>query len=187
MPSDLAPRRLRHLTSITNSNAQAFAIGLWDEVLAAHVSRYQDVTVRTLLVDAVATRRVLAPQEFDVIVASNLFGDILGDLGGAVVGSPRIAARPNLDRSAAIQACSAGAPLDSGHRRSRRREFRRRSRIGRANARGARARAGGDVGDADDREAAATAQDLGGDCPTSEFEEAIAVQLPAPATSLVQQ
>jgi tartrate dehydrogenase/decarboxylase/D-malate dehydrogenase len=94
---DLAQRRRKHLTSITKSNAQEFDMGLWDEVVAERACAYPDVTVRKLLVDAAAARLVLAPQEFDVIVASNLFGDILSDLGGALVGSLGLAASANID------------------------------------------------------------------------------------------
>jgi tartrate dehydrogenase/decarboxylase/D-malate dehydrogenase len=93
----LARRRRRHLTSITKSNAQEHAMGLWDDIVAERSAAYPDVTLRQLLVDAAAARLVLAPEEFDVIVASNLFGDILSDLAGALVGSLGMAASGNLD------------------------------------------------------------------------------------------
>jgi tartrate dehydrogenase/decarboxylase/D-malate dehydrogenase len=92
-----AAARRGHLTSITKSNAQEFGLGLWDEVVGERAAAHPDVKVRTLLVDAAAARLVLAPHEFDVIVASNLFGDILSDLGGALVGSLGMAASGNLD------------------------------------------------------------------------------------------
>jgi tartrate dehydrogenase/decarboxylase/D-malate dehydrogenase len=66
-------------------------------VVAESAADYPDVTVRQLLVDAAAARLVIAPHEFDVIVASNLFGDILSDLGGALMGSLGMAASANLD------------------------------------------------------------------------------------------
>jgi tartrate dehydrogenase/decarboxylase / D-malate dehydrogenase len=94
---ELARARRKHLTSITKSNAQAHGMGLWDEVVAARAAKHPDVTVRTLLVDAAAARIVLAPGEFDVVVASNLLGDILSDLGGALTGSLGMAASANLD------------------------------------------------------------------------------------------
>jgi tartrate dehydrogenase/decarboxylase/D-malate dehydrogenase len=94
---ELARGRRRHLTSITKSNAQEHVMGLWDAVVAERAVEYPDVTVRTLLVDAAAARLVLAPGEFDVVVASNLFGDILSDLGGALTGSLGMAASANLD------------------------------------------------------------------------------------------
>jgi tartrate dehydrogenase/decarboxylase / D-malate dehydrogenase len=94
---ELARARRKHLTSITKSNAQEHGMGLWDAVVAERAARHPEVTVRTLLVDAAAARLVLAPAEFDVIVASNLFGDILSDLGGALTGSLGMAASANLD------------------------------------------------------------------------------------------
>jgi tartrate dehydrogenase/decarboxylase / D-malate dehydrogenase len=94
---DLARRRRKHLTSITKSNAQQYGMRLWDRVVAESAADYPDVTVRQLLVDAAAARLVIAPHEFDVIVASNLFGDILSDLGGALMGSLGMAASANLD------------------------------------------------------------------------------------------
>lgn len=96
---ELAQRRRQHLTSITKSNAQEFDMGLWDEVVAKRGRAYPEITVRKLLVDAAAARLVLAPHEFDVVVASNLFGDILSDLGGALVGSLGLAASANIDPS----------------------------------------------------------------------------------------
>ncbi len=93
----LARRRRKHLTSITKSNAQPHGMGLWDSIVAERAAAHPDVTVRQLLVDAAAARLVLAPHEFDVIVASNLFGDILSDLGGALMGSLGMATSGNLD------------------------------------------------------------------------------------------
>lgn len=94
---DLARQRRNHLTSITKSNAQQYGMRLWDTVVAERAADYPDVTVRQLLVDAAAGRLVLAPHEFDVIVASNLFGDILSDVGGALMGSLGMAASANID------------------------------------------------------------------------------------------
>jgi tartrate dehydrogenase/decarboxylase / D-malate dehydrogenase len=92
-----ATARRQKLTSITKSNAQEFGLGLWDEVVAQRAAAHPDVEVHVLLVDAAAARLLLAPQEFDVIVASNLFGDILSDLGGALMGSLGLAASGNID------------------------------------------------------------------------------------------
>jgi tartrate dehydrogenase/decarboxylase / D-malate dehydrogenase len=92
-----AEARRGRLTSITKSNAQEFGLGLWDEVVAERAAARPDVEVHTLLVDAAAARLVLAPEEFDVIVATNLFGDILSDIGAALVGSLGLAASGNLD------------------------------------------------------------------------------------------
>jgi tartrate dehydrogenase/decarboxylase/D-malate dehydrogenase len=94
-------RPARHLTSVTKSNASPHASVLWDEVVAEVAAGYPDVDWQPVLVDAAAARLVLAPQEFDVIVASNLHGDILSDLTGALAGSLGMAPSANLslDRS----------------------------------------------------------------------------------------
>ena len=94
-------REARHLTSVTKSNASPHASVLWDEVVAEVAADFPDVRWESVLVDAAAARLVLAPQEFDVIVASNLHGDILSDLTGALAGSLGMAPSANLslDRS----------------------------------------------------------------------------------------
>jgi tartrate dehydrogenase/decarboxylase/D-malate dehydrogenase len=94
-------RDARHVSSVTKSNASPHASVLWDEVVASVAAEFADVTWESVLVDAAAARLVLAPQEFDVIVASNLHGDILSDLTGALAGSLGMAPSANLslDRS----------------------------------------------------------------------------------------
>ena len=94
-------RPARHLTSVTKSNASLHASVLWDEVVAEVAADYPEVNWEPALVDAAAARLVLEPQEFDVIVASNLHGDILSDLTGALAGSLGMAPSANLslDRS----------------------------------------------------------------------------------------
>jgi tartrate dehydrogenase/decarboxylase/D-malate dehydrogenase len=94
-------RRAGHVTSVTKSNASPHASVLWDEVVAEIAAEFPDVPWESMLVDAAAARLVLAPQEFDVIVASNLHGDILSDLTGALAGSLGMAPSANLslDRS----------------------------------------------------------------------------------------
>ena len=94
-------RRAGHVTSVTKSNASPHASVLWDEVVAEIAAEFPDVRWESMLVDAAAARLVLAPQEFDVIVASNLHGDILSDLTGALAGSLGMAPSANLslDRS----------------------------------------------------------------------------------------
>ncbi len=95
---DLARSRPRKLlASCTKSNAFRHTSVLWDEVVA-HVARdYPDVRVERYLVDALAARMVTHPQSLDVVVASNLFADILTDLGAALQGSLGMAASANLD------------------------------------------------------------------------------------------
>ncbi len=79
---DLAMSRTRHkVTSVTKSNAQQYGMTLWDETFARVAREYPDVETEQWLVDAMAARFVLRPETLDVVVASNLFGDILSDLG----------------------------------------------------------------------------------------------------------
>jgi tartrate dehydrogenase/decarboxylase/D-malate dehydrogenase len=90
-------RPRKHLTSVTKSNAQQYAMVLWDEVFQRTSRDYPDVTTDSELVDAMAARFVLRPQTLDVVVASNLHGDILSDLGSALAGSLGLAASANLN------------------------------------------------------------------------------------------
>ncbi len=90
-------RPRKKVTSITKSNAQQFGMVLWDEVFRTVAKEYPDVQSSSLLVDAAAMDFVRKPQEFDVVVASNLFGDILTDLGGAITGSIGLAASANIN------------------------------------------------------------------------------------------
>ena len=90
-------RKRRKVTSVTKSNAQQYAMTLWDEVFARVAARYPDVETETWLVDAMAARFVLRPETLEVVVGSNLFGDILSDLGSALAGSLGIAASANID------------------------------------------------------------------------------------------
>ncbi|MBA2753810.1 MAG: tartrate dehydrogenase [Chloroflexia bacterium] len=95
---DLARTRTRRkVTSVTKSNAQQYAMVLWDEVFARVAAEYPEVETEQWLVDAMAARFVLRPDTLDVVVGSNLFGDILSDLGSALAGSMGIAASANLD------------------------------------------------------------------------------------------
>jgi tartrate dehydrogenase/decarboxylase/D-malate dehydrogenase len=95
---DLArTRKRRKVTSVTKSNAQQYAMTLWDDVFGHVASEYPDVETESWLVDAMAARFVLRPDTLEVVVASNLFGDILSDLGSALAGSMGIAASANID------------------------------------------------------------------------------------------
>jgi tartrate dehydrogenase/decarboxylase/D-malate dehydrogenase len=94
---DLAQRRKRSLVSGTKSNALNHSMVFWDEVVAEVAKDYPDVSVQNQHVDALAARIVLNPQQLDVVVASNLFGDILTDLGGALQGSLGLPPSGNLD------------------------------------------------------------------------------------------
>jgi tartrate dehydrogenase/decarboxylase / D-malate dehydrogenase len=90
-------RERKKVTSVTKSNAQQYSSVLWDEVFARVSSEYPDVETEQWLVDAMAARFVLRPETLEVVVASNLFADILSDLGGALAGSLGVAASANLD------------------------------------------------------------------------------------------
>lgn len=92
-----AQKRRKKLTSITKSNAMQFGMVLWDEVFKAVRQDYPDVESSSLLVDAAAMDFVRRPEAFDVVVASNLFGDILTDLSAIVTGSMGLAASANIN------------------------------------------------------------------------------------------
>jgi tartrate dehydrogenase/decarboxylase/D-malate dehydrogenase len=89
----------RRLASATKSNAWAYGMTLWDEVCAEVVARHPELEFTKYHVDALAARLVTAPDSLDVIVCSNLFGDILSDLGAAIVGGLGVAGSANIDPS----------------------------------------------------------------------------------------
>ena len=93
------PDRRRRVTSITKSNAQGYGMVLWDRVFDAVAAEYSDVETESLLIDAAALHFVRRPESFDVVVGSNLFGDILSDLAAALTGSLGLAPSANLDPS----------------------------------------------------------------------------------------
>jgi len=95
--AELAGQRRGHLTSATKSNGIVHTMPFWDEVVRATLADYPGVELRSELIDALAASLVLHPERYDVIVASNLFGDILSDLAGAVAGSIGAAPSGNLD------------------------------------------------------------------------------------------
>lgn len=98
---DQARMRRGHVTSVTKSNAQRHSMVFWDEVTRAVAADYPEVAFSLMHVDAMAARMVMAPESLDVVVASNLFGDILTDLGAAIQGGLGFAASANIcpDRS----------------------------------------------------------------------------------------
>jgi tartrate dehydrogenase/decarboxylase/D-malate dehydrogenase len=89
------PRRL--LASATKSNALQHSMVLWDEVVAEVHRAFAEVELRKYHVDALAARMITHPQSLDVIVASNLFGDILTDIGSAISGSMGVAPGANIN------------------------------------------------------------------------------------------
>lgn len=95
---DLARQRPRKkVSSVTKSNAQQYGMVLWDEVFERVAADYPDVETESVLVDAMAAKFVLKPEDLSVVVASNLNADILSDLGSALAGSLGLAASANLN------------------------------------------------------------------------------------------
>ena len=85
------------VTSVTKSNAQAFSMVFWDEVFEDVAAEYPQVQTESLLVDRAAMDLVRWPEDFDVIVASNLFADILSDIAAVVTGSMGLAPSANIN------------------------------------------------------------------------------------------
>ncbi|MFK3781296.1 tartrate dehydrogenase [Agrobacterium sp. NPDC089420] len=94
---EMARKRRKQLASVTKSNAQRHSMVFWDDVTRQMSVEYPDVEVRSYHVDALAARMVMFPETLDVIVASNLFGDILSDIGAAIQGGLGFAASANID------------------------------------------------------------------------------------------
>ena len=93
----LAQGRRKKLVSATKSNAQQHSMTFWDEVVKEVGKEFPDVTVERELIDALSARFILHPESLDVVVASNLFGDILTDIAAAISGSMGIAPSGNIN------------------------------------------------------------------------------------------
>ncbi len=102
------------VASATKSNALQHSMVLWDEVVAEVAAEFPQIPCRSYHVDALAARMVTHPSSLDVIVASNLFGDILTDLGAALTGSLGLGAGANLnpegDRPSMFEPIHGSAP-----------------------------------------------------------------------------
>ncbi len=94
---ELARSRKKHLTSATKSNGISITMPYWDERFAEMKKQYPDIRTDQYHIDGLTIQMVLNPERFDVIVASNLFGDILSDLGPATAGTIGIAASGNIN------------------------------------------------------------------------------------------
>jgi tartrate dehydrogenase/decarboxylase/D-malate dehydrogenase len=90
-------RPRKRLASATKSNALQYTMVLWDEIVQEVARAYPEVRVASYHVDALAARMITHPESLDVVVGSNLFADILTDLGGALQGSLGLAASANLN------------------------------------------------------------------------------------------
>ena len=94
---EIARKEKRSLTSISKGNALNYSMVFWDQIFKEASEEYPDVETRSLLVDAAAMFMVKDPKRFEVVVTSNLFGDILTDLGAAISGGMGLAAGANLN------------------------------------------------------------------------------------------
>jgi tartrate dehydrogenase/decarboxylase/D-malate dehydrogenase len=114
----LAEQRRGVLTSATKSNASRYGYVLWDEVVEEVHARHAGVKVERVLVDALAARMVSSPGSLDVVVASNLFGDILTDLAAVLQGGMGMAASassaPGTDAPAMFEPVHGSAPDIAG-------------------------------------------------------------------------
>ena len=115
------PRKL--LTVVTKSNAQRYAMVMWDEVAAEVATGFPDVTWDKMLVDAMTMRMVMKPGGLDTIVATNLHADILSDLAAALAGSIGIAPTANINPERQFPSMFEPHPrVRLRHRRPRRRK-----------------------------------------------------------------
>ena len=87
----------RHVTSITKSNALGYGMIVWDKAFENVAEEYPDIATGSLLIDAACMDFIRRPDSFDVVVGSNLFGDILTDIGAIVTGSMGLAPSGNVD------------------------------------------------------------------------------------------
>ncbi len=120
---EAARKRRGKLASVTKSNAQKYSMVFWDDVTRQLCAEYPDVEVTSYHIDAMAARMVMAPESLDVVVASNLFGDILTDLGAAIQGGLGFAASGQYQPGSLIALdVRAGAWLGARYRPSRHRQ-----------------------------------------------------------------
>ncbi len=96
---NLAMERKKKLTSITKSNAQGYSMVLWDKVFKEVSKDYPEVKTNSLLIDAACMDFIRKPSEFDVVVASNLFGDILTDIAAMITGGLGLASSGNISEN----------------------------------------------------------------------------------------
>ncbi|MBT2573087.1 tartrate dehydrogenase [Bacillus sp. ISL-51] len=94
---DLASNRRKHVTSATKSNGIFHSMPFWDDIFKEVSRDYSDIQTDSQHIDALAAFFVTHPERFDVIVASNLFGDVLTDIGAAIMGSVGIAPAANIN------------------------------------------------------------------------------------------
>lgn len=93
---ELSMKRDKKLTSITKSNAQGYSMVLWDRVFEEVSKDFPEIETNSLLIDAACMDFIRKPKDFDVVVASNLFGDILTDIGAMITGGLGLASSGNI-------------------------------------------------------------------------------------------
>jgi len=86
-----------HVTSATKSNGIFYSMPFWDERFAAIASEYPDIRADQYHIDILAARFVISPERFSIVVGSNLFGDILSDLGPGITGTIAVAPSANIN------------------------------------------------------------------------------------------
>lgn len=94
---ELAKKEGKSLTSISKGNALNYSMVFWDSIFNEVKAEYPEVTTHTLLVDAASMFFVKDPKRFEIVVTSNLFGDIITDLGAAISGGMGLAAGANIN------------------------------------------------------------------------------------------
>ncbi len=94
---ELAAKRKKHVTSATKSNGIIYSMPFWDDVFKDIAKDYPEIDTDSQHIDALSAFFITKPEKFDVVVASNLFGDILSDLGAAIMGNIGIAPSANIN------------------------------------------------------------------------------------------
>ncbi len=114
----LARKRRNHVTNVTKSNTMINTLAYWDHVMEQVAAQYPDVEYRKMYVDAASANFVLRPEIFDVVITTNMIGDILSDLGGAIMGSlglgPSGNLRPEKDQPSMFEPIHGSAPDIAG-------------------------------------------------------------------------
>lgn len=93
----LAQKRRKHLTNVTKSNTLIHTLAYWDRIIEEVAQEYPDVEYRKMYVDNACASFVLHPEVFDVLLTTNMIGDILSDLGGAIMGSLGLGGSGNIN------------------------------------------------------------------------------------------
>ncbi len=93
----LAQKRRKNLVNVTKSNTLIHTLAFWDRVIEEVSLQYPDVAYKKMYVDAASANFVLHPEYFDVILTTNMIGDILSDLGGAIMGSLGLGGSGNIN------------------------------------------------------------------------------------------